>query len=710
MLYDIASDIPGRLSVRVRANLLTADEARGVSVALMRVDGVEFAEAHEASGRILVVHKPGARKRVGKALDELDVLDLPSLPADSIEVPHELEVALEDNRFMLEASGLVFWHFARRLLLPAPVRAAYTVFQAARFIWRGLKLLAQGRLTVDVLDATAIAASLLRGSFNDASSVMLLLNLTAALESHVQKRVRIAMAENLITRPEAVWALDESTGEFTQIPMSAVTESQVLRLCAGQVLPVDGTVEAGAAELNEASMTGEAALVRKEAGSTVFAGTALESGELHVRVTAAPGKARIDEIARMVEESSGRKAAVQADAEHLSDALVPASFAAFFGILAVTRSLATAMTVLMVDYSCAVRLATPISVMAAMGEATRRDIVVKGGKYLEALAAADTVVFDKTGTLTCANPTVERVLTFGELDEDEVLRYAACIEEHFPHSVARAIVEAADARGLTHDSELHADVDYIVAHGIKTEVNGHAACIGSYHFVFEDEKVKKPRALRKTVEREMPASSVIYLAIDGKLEGAIGVSDPLRPEAGDVLQQLRELGIDHIAMLTGDSELAARTVADELGIDEYHSQVLPEHKSDYVRRLRDEGRTVVMVGDGINDSPALATANVSVALADASDVARAVADISVLDASLEKLVTMRQLSTALMRRIRADYRFIVAFNTALIALGVSGTISVTAAAYLHNASTLAISAASTRPYLPEDKGTGRLSH
>lgn len=693
----IASDIPGRLSLRCDPRLIDADEARGIAVALMAIPGVSYAEVHERSGCILAECRQEARDDVLAALDALDPLDLPSLPPDSVEVPYELEASLENNRFAIEAAGMVFWHLVRRVVLPPPVAAAYTVFQALRFVRRGLASLARGELTVDVLDATAISASIARGAFRDASTVMLLLRLTEAMERHVHKRVRIALAENLITRPETVWTVTDE-GEAA-IPIGQVGAGMVLRLGAGQVLPVDGVVVDGSGSVNEAPMTGEPGLVLKDLGATVYAGTALESGELRVRVTAPPGKSRIDGIAAMVDTSSSLKADIQGDAERLADSLVPLSLAAFVGLLAVTRSLRTAMAVLMVDYSCAVRLTTPISIMTAMGEASRCSMVVKGGKFLEAFAHADTIVFDKTGTLTNACPSVVNVMTFGDVDPDEILRYAACIEEHFPHSVARAIVEECVARGLDHRHELHAKVDYVVAHGIKTEVSGRAACIGSAHFVFEDEGMKKPRGLAARIRKEARDASVVYLALDGKVEGAICVSDPLRLGAASVIGRLRELGFEHVVMLTGDAEGSAKAVARELGIDEYQAQMLPEQKSEFVRSLRDEGHTVVMVGDGINDSPALAAADVSVALSDASDIARAVADISILDDSLEGLATLRELSQRTMKRIGAGYRAIVGINTTLIVLGVSGAITLTTASFLHNVSTLALAVADTRPYL-----------
>lgn len=703
MRFTIKSDIPGRISMRLGMHVLSEDEARGIAVHLLGLSGVKRASVHEANGAVIVVYEPGMRnrKRILSAVGKLDMLSLPSLPETSIEVPHDLAASIEANRFALQASSLVFWHIVRRIALPAPLRAAFTIFQALRFIKKGLASLMRGRLTVDVLDATAIAVSIARGSFTDAATVMTLLRLTDKMEHYVQRRTQIALSENLVIRPESVWMVVD--GVDVSVPMAEVRQGNLLHLRTGQVLPVDGEVAVGEGEVNEAPLTGEAALVHKTAGSSVYAGTALESGDLVVRVTAEPGRARIDRIAAMVEQTSDMKADAESRAEHLADALVPVSFAAFFGILGITRSLATAMAVLMVDYSCAVRLSTPICVISAMGEASRRNTVIKGGRYLEALARADTVVFDKTGTLTCARPTVTCVLPFGDADEEKLLCYAACIEEHFPHSVARAIVEEARARGLHHENELHAEVDYVVAHGIKTKVNGHDACIGSAHFIFEDEGVKRPPRMGQRIRKAAPGSSVVYLAIDGVLEGAICLDDELRPEAHDVLKQLRKAGIRHIVMLTGDSEAGAAAVAERLGIDEVHAQVLPEQKSTFVQRLRDEGHIVCMVGDGINDSPALASADVSVALADASDIARAVADVSVLDASLEKLVMLRRLSQATMDRMRSGYRFIVAFNTSLIVLRVAGALPLTTAAFLHNASTLGITVANTRAYLPAGK-------
>ncbi|MST72519.1 heavy metal translocating P-type ATPase [Olsenella porci] len=706
MLYSIVSDIPGRLRLRCGARLFDEGEARGIAYRLMRTPGVRHAEVHPANGSILVRFDPVARGRVLRVVDSLDVLALPSEEVGTEDFCTAIEVADENNRFALRVGNLVAWRLIRLALLPTPLRIAWTVVRAAGFVREGLRRLLAGQLTVEVLDATAIVASLLRGSFAEAGTVMFLLQLSDAMETHVQSRAHLALKEGLVTRAENVWLVGDD-GDV-RISMAEVRRGQVLHLTAGSVLPVDGTVVDGEGSVDEASMTGEARPVRKAEGSTVYAGTALQDGDLRVRVDAPPGASRIDGIATMVERSQELKASVQGRAERLADGLVPYSFLAFFAIWGVTRNMTKAMTVLMVDYSCAIKLSTPIAVMSAMDEASRQRIVVKGGKYLEALAAADTVVFDKTGTLTHASPRVERVLSFDEMDEASVLRYSACIEEHFPHSMARAIVEEARRRGLRHEDEMHAEVRYVVAHGISTTVDGANAVIGSAHFVFEDEGVPRPDGLDAMLEEVAPRSSVVYLAIDSRLVGAICIGDPLREEAPAVLARLRRLGVRRLVMLTGDSERCASHVAAHLGIDEYHAQVLPEDKSSYVTTLRDGGHVVVMVGDGINDSPALATANVSVAMSDASDIARAVADVSVLDASLESLVTMRVLAQRLMRRIHDDYHLIVALNSVLIALGVAGVLPLTTAAYMHNGSTFAVAALNTRRLLPRGREAWRL--
>ena len=704
MLYTIVSDIPGRLRLRCPVGTLDDNETRGISHTLMRLEGVRQAEAHAANASVLIVFEPSCRQRVLDAVDMLDVLALPREGAGVESFAGQVELAAERNRFVLRVVGHVASRYARRWLLPMPLHVAWVILKGLCYVANGLRYVAEGRLTVEVLDAMAIGASLVRGRYWDADAVMFLLGLSNILEGHVQSRAHLALREGLITRPQTVWAIID--GQDTQVSMSKVREGMLLRVGMGSVLPVDATVIAGEGSLDEASLTGESHLVHKDVGSTVYAGTALEEGELTVRVTAAPGEARIDSIATLVEQSASLKAGVQGKAERLADSLVPLNLLAFFAIMALTRNVEKAMIVLMVDYSCAIKLSTPVAVMSAMGEASDLSVVVKGGKYLEAFAAADTVVFDKTGTLTHASPQVEKVLAFGAIDEDDVLRHAACIEEHFPHSMARAIVREARRRQLSHERELHAKVHYVVAHGISTYVGSDRMIIGSAHFVFEDEGVEKPDDLDARIAREAPSSSVVYLAREGRLVGAICIADPLRDEAREVISRLRDLGVRRMIMLTGDSKAAAAHVADELELDDFHAQVLPEDKSSHVDALKAQGHTVIMVGDGINDSPALASADVSVALSDASDIARAVADVAVMDNSLESLVTMRVLAQRLMRRISWDYRFIVGFNSLLIAGGVVGLVPVTTAAYLHNGTTLSVVGLNTRRLLRKSEHLG----
>ena len=705
MNYRIVQDIPGRLRLRCGQGALDTDEAHGITEQLRAIPKTVYVKVASANGSILVEYEPGneaCRDQVLAAVDALSVLSLPRANGDAT-----IDMADEDNRFVRSLVGMAGRRALQRIILPPQARAVLAIAGALPYIGRGLRSLGRGRLAVDVLDATAISVSLIQRQFDSAASVMFLLKISDALQQHVNARTRIALEESLLTRAETVWAVDGDGCDY-EVHLSDVHEGMHLRVRTGQTFPVDGTVLEGEAEVNEASMTGEAAEVHKHEGATVFAGTVMSQGNLVIRVDALPGSSRIDQIVQLVEDSSENKAGVQSRAENLADALVPASLGVFAGTLGLTRNLYKASSALMVDYSCAIKLSTPVAVMSAMREASADGAVVKGGKYLEALANADVIVFDKTGTLTTAEPKVEKVIPFGKMNEDEVLKNAACLEEHFPHSIARAIVQAAKDRGLHHENENHAEVDYLVAHGIASKIGRRKVLLGSAHFIFDDEGIAEPKGLHKQLEKEAPTSSTVFMAVGGRLEAVICISDPLRPEARDVLAQLRALGVSHHVMLTGDSQICAAHVAQELGIDEFHAQVLPEDKSWFVEELKAAGHTVIMVGDGINDSPALAAANVSVALNDASDIARAVADVSVMGSSLESLLVLRRLSRSLMTRINTDYRFIVGFNTALIALGLVGVLPPTAAAYAHNISTVAITAANTRPLLPETRANRAL--
>ena len=703
MRYTLTSEIPGRIRLRLALRTLTEGEARGLEKLLLGMDGVRVAEAHAQNASVLVRFdsaRPCVRSAVLAQLSELDSLSLPVAQAHQDEV--EIELAQEENRFRLEVINLVAWSFLRRIFLPVPIRSVVTAIRSLRFVRDGLKELLHGHLTVETLDATAIVISMLRGTFGEADTIMLLLNLSDAMERHVKSRAQLSLEQGLVARSSYAWRVVD--GEDERVPLESLVEGDLIRLRTGSVLPVDGVVERGMAELNEASMTGEPGLVRKEEHASVYAGTAVAEGEVVVRVTAPPGVARIDAIASMVERTSELKAAGQSKAELLADRLVPAAFASFLGIFALTRNIDKALAVLMVDYSCALKLSTPIAVMSAMREAAQHDVIVKGGKYLEALAEADTVVFDKTGTLTQAAPRLAAVVPVDDASEEEVLRLAACIEEHFPHSVASAIVSAAEERGLAHEDELHAEVRYVVAHGIAAEVAGEKAVIGSAHFVFEDEGVPEPAGFDDKLDDAAPGCGYVYLACAGRLMGALCVEDPLRPGVRETLDRLRETGVHHIVMLTGDSWRAARATADAAGIDEQRAQMLPEDKAAYVGELEATGHRTIMVGDGINDSPALAAASVSVALADASDIAQTVADISIRSDSLEQLVLARRLALLLQERVGGRYRFIVGFNTALIVLGVASLLPLTTAATLHNLSTMAIAASNTRPLLRGSRG------
>ncbi|MBR3312614.1 MAG: heavy metal translocating P-type ATPase [Atopobiaceae bacterium] len=695
MLFSVRSRMPGRIRLRL-LHPFDTDEARGMEAALLEHDFVHRAEAHVANGSLLAVFDPGCEEAVLAEVAAFDALRLPRAHPNAAEL-HELSLVAEDNRFALEISTIMAWRVLRRLMLPLPLRTAWIIINSFRFVVKGLRCLLLRGLTVEVLDATAIVASLLRGTYDEADVIMLLLDLSEAMEQHVSSRARLALEQGLVAHDNQVIKLVD--GQEHTVPLSDVVEGDLVCVRSGMVIPVDGVVEHGEGEADEATMTGEERLVHKSPGASAFAGTALVDGDLALRCTMPPGKARIDAIAQMVEQASQVKGVSESRAERLADSLVPGAFIAFLGILAFTRNIEKALAVLMVDYSCAIKISTPIAVMSAMREAASHGIIVKGGRYLEELAAAETVVFDKTGTLTEANPRLVAVVATDGESQNDVLRLAACIEEHYPHSVARAIVEGARDRGLSHEPELHAEVRYVVAHGIAAEVDGMHSVIGSAHFVFEDEGVPMPEGFADMVGEEAPGAGVVYLARGGKLLGALCVSDPVRTDAANVVSQLRSRGVREVVMLTGDGPAAARRVASELGLTSFFAQVLPEDKAAYVERIQASGGTVVMVGDGINDSPALAVADVSVALADASDIAQAVADVSVRDADLQKLVLARDLSERLMRRIAQRYRLIVGFNTTLIALGVANLIPLTTAATLHNLSTVAIATSNTRPLL-----------
>ena len=569
-----------------------------------------------------------------------------------------------------------------------------------KYILNGLQALSECKLNVDVLDAASVAACLAQKNYKTAGSIMFLLSISSLLEDYTKERTRAALTDSLAVKIDKVWLINGGTEIL--IPISDLKVGNCIRVRTGSMIPVDGEIIDGEAYVNESSMTGEPLAVMKSSGDTVFAGTVVEEGIISICVRELSSNTKISKIIDLIENSEQLKAGVQSRAEHLADSIVPFSFLGFGLTLLLTRNVTKAISLLMVDYSCAIKLSTPIAVISAIREAADHNITVKGGKYLEEFAHADTVVFDKTGTLTKAEPVLEKVIPFDTYTADEVLRIAACLEEHFPHSVARAIVKGAADKGLDHEEE-HADVQYIVAHGIATEFHGKRAVIGSRHFVSDDENVKITVEQQAEIDEKSGACSVIYLAIGGKLAGVLCISDPPRAEAKTAIDLLKKSGIHHIVMLTGDSQKAAVITAARLGITEYHAQVLPEDKHRMVEEIKSQGHRTIMVGDGINDAPALAVANVSVAMNDASDIAREVADITLRGSDLTELAIFRELSKRLMNRINCNYRFIVGFNSALLLSGLFGILTPSLSALLHNASTMAICAKSMLPLLNEDE-------
>ena len=590
--------------------------------------------------------------------------------------------------------------YGKKWILPYPVRFAINGVKSVKYIWKGIKTLAQGKIQVPVLDATAIGVSMLRADINTAGSIMFLLEIGELLEEWTHKKSVGDLARSMSLQVSRVWLVRED-GQELQVPTDKVLAGDRVRIHMGNVIPFDGEVTEGEAMVNQASLTGEAQPVRKCAGATVYAGTVLEEGELTIRVRQAAGDSRYERIVSMIEESEKLKSGLESRAEHLADKLVPYSLLGTALTYLFTRNVTKALAILMVDYSCALKLAMPVSVLSAIREAGGHSITVKGGKYLEAMAEAQTIVFDKTGTLTKASPVVSQVISFCEKPENELLRIAACMEEHFPHSMARAVVEAAKERQLVHE-EMHSKVEYIVAHGISTQIEGKKAVIGSYHFVMEDEGCVIPEG-REALFESLPAEySHLYLGIEGKLAAVICIEDPLRPEAKEVIRQLKESGITKIVMMTGDSDRTAKAIAAKVGVDEYYSEVLPEDKSGFVEREKAAGRKVIMIGDGINDSLALSNADVGIAISDGAELAREIADVTIAADDLKELVTLRQISEGLMKRIRKNYRTIVTFNSGLIVLGVAGVIPPATSALLHNTSTLVISLKSMENVLTEE--------
>ena len=661
---------------------MTLHRADVLEAYLNHHDAIEKATVYERTGDVVLYYR-GRRADAVQALSryKFDQPELDALvtTADSRKLNQEYQEKMCD---------LVAGHFFRKLFLPAPIRAAYTVWRSIAFVWKGVRCLFRRRLEVEVLDALSIGVSVLRGDFGTAGSVMFLLNLGSLLEEWTRKKSLDDLARSMALNVDKVWV--RSQGTEVLLPLTKVQPGDEIVVRSGNMVPLDGTVIEGEAMVNQAALTGESMPVRKAKGATVYAGTVVEEGECVFLAKAAGGANRYDKIVAMIEESEKLKSSTENRALELADKLVPWCLAGTVVTYALTRNVTRAISILMVDFSCALKLSMPLAVLSAMRECGTAHITVKGGKYLEALAKADTIVFDKTGTLTRATPQVVDIIPFSNSEKDDVLRLAACLEEHFPHSMANAVVRAAREQGLAHE-EMHSEVEYIVAHGIASRVGGERVVIGSYHFVFEDEHCIVPADEQEKFD-QMPAEySHLYMAASGQLVGVICIADPLRPEAASVLRQLHKLGIRNAVMMTGDSYRTAEAIARQVGVDQFFAEVLPEDKANFVQKAKAEGHTVVMIGDGINDSPALSAADIGIAIHSGAAIAREIADVTIKADSLEELVTLKTIANALQHRVSSNYRFVLSFNSTLIVLGALGILQPAASAMLHNLSTIGIS-------------------
>ena len=661
---------------------MTLHRADVLEAYLNHHDAIEKATVYERTGDVVLYYR-GRRADAVQALSryKFDQPELDALvtTADSRKLNQEYQEKMCD---------LVAGHFFRKLFLPAPIRAAYTVWRSIAFVWKGVRCLLHRRLEVEVLDALSIGVSVLRGDFSTAGSVMFLLNLGSLLEEWTRKKSLDDLARSMALNVDKVWV--RSQGTEVLLPLTKVQPGDEIVVRSGNMVPLDGTVIEGEAMVNQAALTGESMPVRKAKGATVYAGTVVEEGECVFLAKAAGGANRYDKIVAMIEESEKLKSSTENRALELADKLVPWCLAGTVVTYALTCNVTRAISILMVDFSCALKLSMPLAVLSAMRECGTAHITVKGGKYLEALAKADTIVFDKTGTLTRATPQVVDIIPFSNSEKDDVLRLAACLEEHFPHSMANAVVRAAREQGLAHE-EMHSEVEYIVAHGIASRVGGERVVIGSYHFVFEDEHCIVPADEQEKFD-QMPAEySHLYMAASGQLVGVICIADPLRPEAASVLRQLHKLGIRNTVMMTGDSYRTAEAIARQVGVDQFFAEVLPEDKANFVQKAKAEGRTVVMIGDGINDSPALSAADIGIAIHSGAAIAREIADVTIKADSLEELVTLKTIANALQHRVSSNYRFVLSFNSTLIVLGALGILQPAASAMLHNLSTIGIS-------------------
>ena len=694
MKCTILHEGKGRMRVHVEKVRMTLHRADVLEAYLNRNDAIVHAAVYERTGDVVITYT-GKRSAAVAILAgyKFDVPENDALvtSADSRKLNREYQ----DKMFNLVAGRAL-----RKLFLPAPIAAAYTVFRSIGFIWKGVRCALSRKLEVEVLDALSIGVSILRGDYGTAGSVMFLLNLGSLLEEWTRKKSLDDLARSMALNVDKVWV--RSQGTEVLVPLTKVRSGDEVVVRSGNMIPLDGTVLEGEAMVNQAALTGESMPVRKVEGSTIYAGTVVEEGECVFVAKAEGGSNRYDKIVAMIEESEKLKSSTENRALALADRLVPWCLGATGVTYLLTRNVTRAISCLMVDFSCALKLSMPLAVLSAMRECGSYHITVKGGKYLEALSKADTIVFDKTGTLTRATPQVVEVVPFSGCDEREVLQLAACLEEHFPHSMANAVVRAARERGISHE-EMHSEVEYIVAHGIASRVSGERVVIGSYHFVFEDEKCTVPAAEQEKFDSLKPEYSHLYMAASGQLVGVICIADPLRPEAAQVLNSLRALGIQNTVMMTGDSERTAAAIAKQVGVDHFFAEVLPEDKANFVQQAKAEGHTVVMIGDGINDSPALSAADIGIAINSGAAIAREIADVTIKADSLEELVALKAIANAMQKRVHANYRFVLSFNSALILLGALGILQPASSAMLHNLSTIGISLKSMTNLLPESK-------
>ena len=694
MKFIIKHDVPGRIRVHMDASGMTFTQADTLQYYLKNLQGVTNAKVYERTADAVVEYRC-SRKTVIEAIAKFRY--------SNVEVPEDVLATSGraiNSHYTEKLADQVLWRMTKKLFIPAPVCAVLTTVSSMKYIYKGIRTLLDRKLEVPVLDATAIGVSILRRDFNTAGSVMFLLGIGEIIEDWTHKKSVDDLARTMSLNVSKVWLKTADTEVL--VPVNTIKNDDEIIVRVSNIIPFDGVVTHGEAMVNQASLTGESVPVAKNEGMSVFAGTVIEEGGLTIRVRQNGGKSKYDKIVNMIEESEKLKSGLESRAEHLADSLVPYTLGGTVLTYLVTRNVTKALSILMVDFSCALKLAMPITVLSAIRQAGQNDITVKGGKFLEAVADADTIVFDKTGTLTKAAPTVKCVYSFNGANEDELLRMAACMEEHFPHSMAKAVVDAAARKNLSHE-EMHTKVEYIVAHGISTTINNKKTIIGSYHFVFEDEGCHIPEGKEEMFDKLPTQYSHLYLAIEDKLAAVICIEDPVRPEASKVIARLKELGISKVVMMTGDSERTAKAIAGIVGVDEYYSEVLPEDKASFVEKEKNAGRKVVMIGDGINDSPALSAADVGIAISDGAQIAREIADITVSADNLLQIAFLKDLSNNLIKKINRNYRTIVSFNSGLIALGVLGIIPPTTSALLHNTSTLLISMNSMKD-IPVESG------